>query len=958
MRRILLLASLGILATASAADARGLSAPALVSPANNARTQQLPAITWNAVRGAAQYEYQVASDRHFSSIVLGSGPGKGTSHTHNLAAALEKDLPDGTYYWRVRALTAKDKVGPWSKVRLIVKRWTIAPAPTGGNNVAINWPTTPLVLRWTSVPYATKYIVTVATDPTLSNVVLGSASKPVQTQGVNFALPSSLAPGAYFWAVTPVDAEGHRGTRSDVATFQWSWPTSTATHLTNLSPDARVFDPMFSWDPVPGAARYEVEVNSAEGFPPGSKWCCTGSTTGTSLAPLKALANNRYYWRVRAFDAKGDAGTWNYGERFTKAFDSLSPTIPDLSLRAPNGVTLSGVPGTDTPIVTWSPVPGASHYEVQTVPYETGLGCDWSLVASDPSVYQAETATTAWTPLGLAGRLGPTAWPRPQTSLPLESGVPFAATTTSGSPVLSKAEYVPGSHPEVGSVVIGPGIPENTTIESILGGTVTMSNSATATAGSVELTASPRYCLRVLARSDDDAQGRQVISDWTQLNGPGEPAFVYTPPPSLGELQSPFSTPLGAYLEPLPSGISTGRTPWFAWKPVEGAQGYYVVVARDAGFTEVVDVGYTNVPAYAPRLANQAPFSDETTAYYWAAIPTIGPNGSGAFHDLPQENHPQEFNKNSVSPAPLAPGSEVFDQPTFRWSGAENARNYHLQVSQDPTFGKPIDDVTTDATAYTSSSTYPADTVVYWRVRANDWNGQGLNWSPTRTFVRRLPAPTPTAHLGAGGIASVPLTWTAVQGAISYDVHIDQPDGKTTESSVEAPSGSINEWYGTGFGYWQVRAEFPTTSGGRVAGPFSSLQPILVTLPGPGGARGVKAGSRVVVSWNPDPEAKRYRVEISTSSGFGSKISSQTVDGTSSAPDIDLTKKQNRGVLYWRVAPVDQRGGVGSFVSGIVGASRSRSVACVPSGKGKKKPKHTAPCKKSSKPKKHSKKHG
>src|SRR6202035_1953173 len=138
-----------------------------------------------------------------------------------------------------------------------------------------------------SVLYSTKYIVSIATDPALSNVVLGTAAQPTETQGTSFALPVSLAPGAYYWAVTPVDAEGHRGTRSGVGTFQWTWPTTTTTSLTDLNPDPRVFDPMFSWNPVPGAARYEVEVNSAEEFPAGSKWCCTGTTTGTSLAPLQ-----------------------------------------------------------------------------------------------------------------------------------------------------------------------------------------------------------------------------------------------------------------------------------------------------------------------------------------------------------------------------------------------------------------------------------------------------------------------------------------------------------------------------------------------------------------------------------------------------------------------------------------------------------------------------------------------
>lgn len=813
--------------------------------------QQLPTLTWNAVRGAAKYEYQISGDPRFSSLV-GSGLGR-RSNTHNLAAAFEKEVPDGTYYWRVRGLTGKDAVGSWSRTRRIVKHWSIAPTLTGGNNTEVSWPSNPLVLRWSWVPYATKYIVAIATDPALSNIIDRIGSKPVETQGLNYALPDSLAPGPYFWAITPLDAEGHPGVRSAVGSFQWSWPTSTTTTVTDLNSDPRVFDPLFSWNPIPGAAHYEVEVNSAEGFPSGSKWCCSSTTTGTSLAPPQVLANNRYYWRVRAFDARGDAGIWNYGTPFTKGFDSVEPSVSSLAVRSPTGEALSGIPSTDSPIVTWDPVPGASRYEVQVVPHNP-LGCDWSRVAIDGPAYQTETSTTAWTPLGSAGHVGPTAWPNPERTTPLATGT--------------------------------------------------------------------EYCFRVLARSDNDAQIRQVVSNWTQLNGLEEAAFTYVAPPPPEEPAKPFVTPAEAYIQPA-AGTTTPRTPLFTWRPVNGALGYYVVIARDAEFTEVADVGYTNVPAYAPRLANQAPFSDETTSYYWAVIPTTGPTGSGAF-SVPQQDHPQTFNKSSAPPNPLAPGAgaDVSTQPTFRWSAAENARNYHLQVSQDPTFGRPIDDVTTDATAYTSSSTYPADTAIYWRVRANDWNGQGLNWSPTETFVRRLPRPIPTSNLASGGLATTPLTWTAVEGAVSYDVRIDQGDGNVRESSVQAPSGSSTEWYGTGFAYWQVRAEFPTGLGGKTPGPFSALQPILLTLPAPTGARGVKAGSRIVLRWDPEPQAKRYKVELATTNGFRSTIDSHIVDGTSWAPDIDFSLKKNRGALYWRVAPVDTRGQVGSFAIGSFGVAR------------------------------------
>jgi hypothetical protein len=852
-----LLSLCATLAIASVADARALRAPALVSPGNGSRVQQLPAINWNAVRGAAAYEYQVAADPRFNSIALGRGAGKGTGQTYNLSATLDKTVPNGTYYWRVRGLTAKDKVGSWSRVRRIVKSWSTAPQITGGNGVAVSWPSQTLVLRWSSVPYANKYIVSVATDPALSNLVIGSQTKPTEIQGIHFSLPTSLAPGPYYWAITPVDAEGHRGVRSALATFQWAWPTTSTTSLSDLNPEAGIFDdPMFSWNPVPGAARYEVEVNSAEGFPPGSKWCCTGTTTGTSLAPMQALQNNRYYWRVRALDARGNAGVWNEGQSFTKAFDPTLPSVRNLTVRNFEGAALSGAPATSTPIVTWDPVPGASRYEVQLGLYNsTGHFCDWTPVSN--AGYHADTATTAWTPLATGGRPYSEAWPSAEGEKALTTG------------------------PEAG------------------------------------------YCVRVNAHSDSDARQGDVTSEWTYLNSYNNAAFTFTSPP---EGSSCTSTPADAYVLP-GNGSQTTRTPYFTWHPVSGAGGYYVVIARDAGFTQVVDIGFTNVNAYAPRLAKKTPLSDETTAYYWAVMPSEKANGAVVCSDPPHDN-PQSFNKSSAPPQPLTPssGSAISTQPSFHWTAAENARTYHLQVAQDPTFGAPIDDVTTDATAYTSSSTYPADTVLYWRVRANDWNGQGLNWSPTQTFVRRLPVPA-LDPLGATTVLGIPpVTWSPVQGAIAYDMHVEQADGRGSDFTSESPSATVTSYYGTGIVHYQVRAEFPTNAGGKVAGAYSARGSSLLILAAPRGVRGTRSGSRLLVSWQPEADAKQYQVEISTTNGFNSRIETHRVDGTSWAPSIDLRKK--RGTLYWRVAPVDQRGGIGSFASGAFKAVGSHKSRC------------------------------
>src|SRR5262245_65350491 len=53
---------------------------------------------------------------------------------------------------------------------------------------------------------------------------------------------------------------------SDLGAFTWVWPTFAATSVGDLRVDTEVYDPQFSWDAVPGAAKYELEINPTQDF--------------------------------------------------------------------------------------------------------------------------------------------------------------------------------------------------------------------------------------------------------------------------------------------------------------------------------------------------------------------------------------------------------------------------------------------------------------------------------------------------------------------------------------------------------------------------------------------------------------------------------------------------------------------------------------------------------------------
>ncbi|MDP9346067.1 MAG: hypothetical protein M3P44_10145 [Actinomycetota bacterium] len=825
------------LALPASAAAR-LPSPPLEAPAASASVQALSAFTWKPVRRAARYELQVSADKAFGSTLL-------SLKTTNTAGTLLRTLQDGTYYWRVRAVSAADNAGAWSKTRSVVKDWSAAPQlQSPSDATAVNWPATPLALRWSSVPGAGAYLVSVGTDPGLSTLVVGTASKPVETEGTAFALPTTLPAGTYYWAVTPVDGRGFKGQRSRVGSFSWSWPSGTTTSFADLNDASEVVDPQLSWASVPGGARYDLEINPSQDFAVGSKVCCSDTITGTSYSPPKLLPNNTYYWRVRPIDPDGNAGAWTKGQPFTKAFDAVTPSISGLRVEDNLGADVTGG-ATANPVVRWNAVPGASGYEVRGYPYN-GSTCNFGTAAWDDT-----TEATAWTPLGPGSKpkIGSDAWPAPSR--------------------------------QIGAVARG---------------------------GS--------YCVQVRAYTDNDSKGQAVIGAATELR----PAFTYSSAPAPSGTAG--ATQASDYLTPQSGSVSSAM-PLFTWRPVPDATGYYAVVARDPDFTKVIDVAWTTVAAYAPRLPSRPiSYADETTHYYWAVVPE---GTSGVTTLLPGDDSPQLFDKRSVPPSLLAPFGDVPTQPSFRWSPVPGARTYTLQVATDPDFGDVLEDVKTAATAFTTSQTYAADTTLYWRVRANDDLGTGLTWSDPGTFVRRLPAPAIGPNPTAG--MTPPLwAWSPVDGAIGYDVHLDQGDGTQADGTTSVAAFSAVTARGIGIIRWKVRARFPGAMSGPIYGGYSAAQSFVRSIPAPAGAKGTRSGARMLLSWSPVEGAKAYKVEVSDSTGFSRISDTAATDLTTWAPDTTRPVYRAGGRIYWRIRATDTRGTLGAAATGSFTLPRSLVV--------------------------------
>jgi len=114
-----------------------------------------------------------------------------------------------------------------------------------------------------------------------------------------------------------------------------------------------VSTPEFSWRSVTNAARYEIVF-------------ATNSTFTQNVDPhfadeasfvSNALADGKYYWRVRAYNDLGQPGPWSASRYFT--VDTVGPP-PPASTSPADGTALRGVPS-----FRWRAVSGAVLYEFE-----------------------------------------------------------------------------------------------------------------------------------------------------------------------------------------------------------------------------------------------------------------------------------------------------------------------------------------------------------------------------------------------------------------------------------------------------------------------------------------------------------------------------------------------------------------------------------------------------------------
>jgi hypothetical protein len=202
---------------------------------------------------------------------------------------------------------------------------------------------------------------------------------------------------------------------------------------------------------------------------------------------------------------------------------------------------------------------------------------------------------------------------------------------------------------------------------------------------------------------------------------------------------TPNPPPAPILSTPANNALVTDLTPLFNWNDVIPPSGttlgnYQIQTAKDVSFTSLAHDATVVPSQYAPTIKFQW-----NTVYYWRvrAVNTLGHAGAwSATRNLRTAIRPPIL----VSPANGA--VLLHRRPAFDWKDAAGANGYTVQVSASSAFIALLVNAAVTPSIFTLPVDLPANKVLYWRVRAEGFNGPSL-WSSTRSFRTGNPPSIP-----------------------------------------------------------------------------------------------------------------------------------------------------------------------------------------------------------------------
>ena len=314
-------------------DTEPTEPPNLYQPGDNGFSyDRTPSLSVRSVSGAYQYCFQVADSPAFDNILVNPDCALRSSRTSWSVPSADQLSYGEDYYWRALAIDRAGNQSGWSDSRELTI--SIMKSPVDHANTTDTTPT----FKWSSITGGQMYHLQVDTDPEFNSnpLVLDIARSP----STYYTPTTPFAAGKYYWRMR-VMISGTYGDWMPVQTFTIS-PIPAAPRLTAPGSGTLTKDktPLLSWDAVvdPAIIGYQVQSSRSSLFTNSTLEQVTGVTTYESTA---ITDDGRYYWRVRAVNDLGVAGTWSSTRSIV--IDTTPPNTPSLVIPL-DGATVNGLP--------------------------------------------------------------------------------------------------------------------------------------------------------------------------------------------------------------------------------------------------------------------------------------------------------------------------------------------------------------------------------------------------------------------------------------------------------------------------------------------------------------------------------------------------------------------------------------------------------------------------------------
>lgn len=323
----------------------------LQPPVDSVRSSFAPGdFTWLPMAGAAGYLFEIAADDLFATVPYKAETLK-AQHTPGLR------LVGGDWFWRVT---------PFVYATSPTGRVYGAPSATG--RFRIDWSAPPVQLapaddiatpfvprfQWQAVEGAKRYQLQVGTDSDFNPTTTYNTANTDFTPITNLANDKE-----YFWRVKAIDQNDNETAWSAVRSFRTQWNFAPQL-LTPRNNQINLSYPYFSWEPVPGAEQYQIQIDNTNQFVSGliadeNVYNVTNYTQPDWGDGDDVPLNKDGFWRVRAIDASGNFTPWSETWAFSTAYSTLPSPVYPLYTFAPDSTNLPvhRVPTIAWPVFVW-----------------------------------------------------------------------------------------------------------------------------------------------------------------------------------------------------------------------------------------------------------------------------------------------------------------------------------------------------------------------------------------------------------------------------------------------------------------------------------------------------------------------------------------------------------------------------------------------------------------------------